>query len=246
MLYKTFINDLYTDLKNVKTKSTIKSDYFKKKIKIFKKRNTMYINPNLKYIFKNCSVKDWIILSNKIQKILKQDDFQIKSSQIISSLILSYISPNFHYLLSSYYHCSHKRLPKIKRKFNDLQFLIKTLILNNDIDPEHIQFTKNKLHRMGISNFKFTFEDNLTYINNINTENNLSLTTKDILKHYLRNNKRKKFKIFKVRKDFIYDAFFLFFLDLSKYELTQILFYKKNLNYYDYDYEIFVIKRKQH
>ena len=77
-------------------------------------------------------------------------------------------------------------------------------------------------------------------------QESLPTQTEDILKHYLNVNKRKRdFKIFKIRKDFIYDAFFLYFLDLNKYELADVLFYKKNLNYFDYNYEIFVIKRKK-
>ena len=128
---KTHIADIYTDYKNKKKFKTIKTSHFKKKIKIFKKKDTMFINPNLKYAFKNCSVKEWIILSKKIEIILKTDDYKINSAKIVSSLILSFIAPSYNYLLSSYYHYSNKRMPKLKIKFKDIKFLIKSLITLN-------------------------------------------------------------------------------------------------------------------
>ena len=39
----------------------------------------MLINPNLKRVFKKTTVKDWYILSTKIEKILKQEDYKLKS-----------------------------------------------------------------------------------------------------------------------------------------------------------------------
>lgn len=246
-MYKTYINDISSDLKQSKKYKTIKTAKFKKKIKIFKKKNTMYINPNLKLAFKHCSVKEWFILSKKLEKIIKTDDYKINSAKIVSSIILSFVTPSYQYLLSSYYNYSSKRIPKISCKFKDIEFLIKSLILNDDKDEEHLKSIKHKLNRIGISNFKFVFDKN---INNLDSNEKLnkediSNTTKDIFKYYLKINKGKRdFKIFKTRKDFIYDGYLLFFLNLSKYELSDILFYKKNVNYIDYDYEVFVIKEK--
>ena len=246
-MYKTYTSDLYNDIKNYKNNQSIKSRYFKKRIKLFKKKDTIFVNSNIKYIFRNCSVKEWMILSDKITTILKKDDFKINPKNIVSSLIRSYLHPHYKYLLSSYYHYSSKRVSKIQNKYMDISFLIRSLILNNDQDEDHLKFLKNKLKRIGISNYKFVFENNIKKIENIKQLNkeNLSDNTKDILKHYFNVNKRKRnFKTYKVRRDYIYDAFLLFFLDLNKYELSNVLFYKKNLNYFDYDYEIFVIKKK--
>ena len=245
---RNYIKELCLETRNLKSNKTIKSKYFKKKIKIFRKKNTNTMNPNLKRIFKCITVKEWYIFSKKIEQIIKNDDFKLQSSKIITTLILSFLSPSYQYLLSAYYYSSSKRIPKIKSKFIDIQFLIKSLILNNDQDEEHLKFVKYKLNHMNISNYKFVFEDKLSIINNkkeLNKENLLSNSEKDILKHYLTSNRRRhSFKIYKVAKDQIFDAFLLFFLDLSKYELDNILFYKKNLNYFDYDFEVFVIKQK--
>ena len=248
MLYTDYIKDLSSFTKNTKKYNTIKCPSFKKKVKIFKKKDTMFINPNLKHFFRNCSVKEWLIINSKIENMLWEDDYKLDTSKIVSSLIMSYLVPQTDYLLSSYYHYSSKRIPKIKGKFQDVQFLIKSLILNNDKDKEHLKSIKYKLNHIGISNFKFVFEKNLFEIENENkldNEENLSDNTKDILKHYLNVNKRKRdFKIFKIRRDFIYDGFMLFFLNINNYELVDVLFYKNNLNYFDYNYEIFVIKKK--
>ena len=246
---RDYIKELYLETKSLKTYKTIKSNHFKKRIKFFKKKNTMFINPNLKLIFKKCTVKEWYIFSTKIEKVLKQEDYKLKSEKIISTLILSFLSPEYEYLLSSYYHTSSKRVPKIKMKFLDIKFLIKSLILNSDKDEEHLKLIKYKLNHIGISNYKLVFEDQLFEISNkiqVDKEIILSDTEKDILKHYLTSSRRKRnFKIYKISKNHIFDAFFLFFLDLSDYELSKILFYKKNLNYFDYDFEVFVLKRKE-
>lgn len=247
-MYKTYTNDLFLDLKNNKKYKTIKSKHFKKRIKIFKKSDSKYINPNLKYIFRNCSVKEWLILSRKLEKILKTNDYELISSKIISRLILSFIEPDFHYLLSSYYHYSDKRVSKCKDKYLDISFLVQSLILNNDQDIEHLKLLKKKLHKKtNISSYKFVFEKHLQKISNNSTIDNEDIDeeTKDVLKHYFNVNKRKRnFNIFKIRKYFIYDAYLLFFLNLNKYEISNVLFYKRNLNYFDYDFEIFVIKEK--
>ena len=246
---RDYIKELCLETKSLKIYKTIKSKHFKKRIKIFKKKDTQFINPNLKRVFKKTTVKDWYILSTKIEKILKQEDYKLKSSRIISTLILSFISPEFEYLLSSYYHSSSKRIPKIKLKFLDIQFLVKSLILNNDKDVDHLKLIKHKLNHIGISNYKLVFEHELYEINNkeqLNSENHLSITEKSILTHYLTSSRRKRnFKIYKISKNQVFDAFFLFFLDLSDYELSKILFYKKNLNYFDYDFEVFVLKKKE-
>lgn len=245
-MIKPYIKDLYNVSKNLKINKTIKSSYFKRKIKVFKNKSTFTINPNLKYIFKNCSVKEWYLYSNEIEEILKNNDYKLINSKIISTLILTYIKPSCNYLLSSYYHSSSKRIPKIKNKFYDIVFLIKSLMLNADNDLEHLKLLKYKLNHFGISNYKFIFENKLSNINNSNLDQEyLSVTEKDFLKNYLKVNRRKKdFQILKIRADYIYDAFLLFFIDLNKYELSRILFYKENLNYFDYDFEIFVIKEK--
>jgi hypothetical protein len=247
MSYKTHIKDIYTDIKKSKKYKTIKTRYFKKKIKIFSKKNTMYINNNLKHIFRNCTVKEWLIISKKIEKIIKTDDFKINTSHILSSLILSFTLPTNKFLISSYYHYSTRRIPRIKSKFMDINFLIKSLILNNDKDKEHLDSLKYKLNRIGTSSFKFVLKKKLTKIENNQQidEQSIDKEIKDTLKHYIHINRNKRnFKIYKIREDFIYDAFILFFLDLRKYELDDILFYKQNLNYFDYDYEVFVLKEK--
>lgn len=245
---RNYIKELYQETKSLKKYKTIKSNHFKKRIKIFKKKNTMFINPNLKQVFKKSSVKEWYILSKKISKVLYQEDFKLKSEKIITTLILSFLSPEYEYLLSSYYHSSSKRIPKIKIKFLDIKFLIKSLILNGDNDVEHLDLIKYKLNHIGISNYKLVFENELSEISNkaqLDREEILTDTEKDILKHYLTSSRRKRnFKIYKISKDQIFDAFFLFFIDLSEYELSKILFYKKNLNYFDYDFEVFVLKKK--
>lgn len=247
MNYKTFINDLSSNIKLNKKYKTIKSSYFKKKIKIFKKKNTMFLNPNLKKTFRKCSVKEWMIINKKIVNMLNKNYYRVDPNKIIPSLVLTYMIPSYHYLLSSYYHYSSRRIPKIKLKFMDIKFLIKSLILNADEDKDHLKIIKYKLNHIGITNYKFVFENQLSCIDTkpkLMGEKDISDSTKDILQHYLNVNKNKRnFKIYKVRKDFIYDAFLLFFMDLSKYELKQILFYKKNLNYFDYDFEVFVLKK---
>jgi len=246
-MIRNYVKELYQETKQIKTYKTIKSTHFKKSIKVFKKQQTMFINPNLKLIFKKTTVKDWYILSIKINKILNQTDYKLKSERIISTLILSFLSPDFEYLLSSYYNSSSKRIPKIKLKFLDIQFLIKSLILNDDKDKEHLKLIKYKLNHIGISNYKLVFEDQLYEIGykQLHQESHLSNTEKDILKHYLTSSRRKRnFKIYRILKNQIFDAFFLFFLDPSHYELSKILFYKHNLNYFDYDFEVFVLKKK--
>ena len=246
-MYKTCTADLYRDIKKSKNNQTIKSRYFKKRIKIFKKKNTMFVNSNIKHIFKNCSVKDWLVLSDKITNLFKIDDYKINPNKIIPSLIISFLQPQYKYLLSSYYHYSSKRIPKIKNKYLDISFLVRSLILNNDQDDDHLKFLKQKLNRIGTGNYKFVFEKNIKKIDNIKELNkeNLSDNTKDILKHYfIANHRKRNFKTYKVRSDYIYDAYLLFFINLNNYELSNVLFFKKNLNYFDYDYEIFVIKQK--
>lgn len=246
---RNYIKEICLETRNIKTNKTIQSKYFKKKIKIFRKKNTISINPNLKRIFKYMTVKEWYILSTKIEQILKNDDFKLQNSKIVTTLILSFLSPSYEYLLSPYYYSSSKRIPKIKSKFIDIKFLIKSLMLNNDQDPDHLTLVKYKLNHMNISNYKFVFKDKLSIIQNkkqLYKETLLTKSEKDILKHYLTSNRRRRnFKIYKIAKDQIFDAFLLFFLDLRKYELLDILFYKKNLNYFDYDFEVFVIKQKQ-
>lgn len=245
--YKTYINDIYNDLKKNKNNQSIKCNCFKKRIKIFKKKDTLYINPNLKYVFRNCSVKEWLIISKKIVDILNIDSYRLEPSAIMTKLVVYYLQPKYKYLLSNYYHYSNKRIPKIKEKYSDISFLIKSLILNTDQDENHLKLIKKKLGRIGIANFKFVFEKNINKIDKVEMieQESLSQNTKEILKHYFRNNRRKRnFYISKIRKDFIYDGYLLFFLNSNKYQLTDILFYKHNLNFFDYDFEVFVIKEK--
>lgn len=245
--YKTHIKDICYNIKNSKPYYTIDTPHFKKKIKIFTKKDTMFINPNIKHFFKYCSVKDWLIFSQKLETMLLTDDFKIQYDKIISSLILSFISPDFHYLLPSYYHYSSRRIPKIKRKYHDIEFLIKSLIHNNDQDNKHLNSLKYKLRHLNISNFKFVFHDHLTPIKSRKTilKENITDITKDALINHININKKRKKtkKIYKIRKDFIYDGFLLFFLNLNNFELKNVLFYKNDLRSYDYEYEIFVIKK---
>ena len=243
-MIKRHIDDICGEMKSYKTNQTIKSKLFKKKIKIFKKNNTLNINPNLKKVFKRCSVREWKKMNKVIEEILIQKDFQLKNDKIIATLILQFLTTESQYLLSSYYYTSSKRLPKIKSKFEDIQFLMKSMMLNNDKDKMHLRFIKQKLNTIGISNFKFVFEEDLNEIKMEDVDKEpLDKNGKNILCHYLNNKRNKNFKINKTRKTQIFDGYFLFFLNLNKYELKDVLFYKHDINFFDYDYEIFVIKK---
>ena len=243
-MIKRHIDDICDEIRSFKTSKTIKSKLFKKKIKIFRKNETLNINPNLKKVFKRSSVKEWKKINKIIEEILRQKDFQLKNDKIVATLILQFLVPESQYLLSSYYYTSSKRLPKIKSKFEDIQFLIKSMMLNNDKDKMHLRFIKQKLNTIGITNFKFVFEEDLEEIKMGDVEKeSISDEGKNILRHYLNNKRNKNFKINKILKTRIFDGYFLFFMNLNKYELKDVLFYKNDINYFDYDYEIFVIKK---